>query len=291
MQKKNKRKRAETAMIYLILAVLSSVSVSLLMRLSEKKVKGNVSLLLMNYMMCIILAISFTGFGDAAGGAAGKGTAIGLGIINGFFYLASFVLFQYNVAKNGVVLSSTFMRLGVLVSMVLSIAVFGERPEMLQSIGFVIAVGAIILIQTDKEKTAASFKAGLLLLLFLNGSADAMSKVYDEVGNPVYEEYFLLFTFIFAGMLCFALMLWRKERIGKAEMIYGLLIGIPNYFSARFLLKSLAHVPAVIAYPTNSVAVIVLISAAGVLFFKEKISRRQMAAMAAILAALVLLNI
>ena len=278
-------------MFYLMLAILSSVSVSLLMRLSEQKVKGNVSLLLMNYMMCIILAISFTGFGNSAGAGTGRTVAVGLGIINGFFYLASFVLFQYNVAKNGVVLSSTFMRLGVLVSMVLSIVVFGERPELLQVLGFIIAVGAIILIQTDKEKTTASFKAGLLILLLLNGSADAMSKVYDELGNPVFEEYFLLFTFIFAGILCFALMLWKKERIGKAEMLYGALIGIPNYCSARFLLKSLAHVPAVIAYPTNSVAVIVLISIGGVVFFKEKISRRQMTAMAAILAALVLLNI
>lgn len=278
-------------MIYLILAILSSVSVSLLMRLSETKVKGNVSLLLMNYMMCIILAVAFTGFGSVEMSGTGKGMAIGLGIINGFFYLASFVLFQYNVMKNGVVLSSTFMRLGVLVSMVLSIAVFGERPETLQIIGFFIAVSAIILIQTDKGKTSVGFKAGLLILLLLNGSADAMSKVYDEIGNPVYEEFFLLFTFIFAGILCFALMLWRKERIGKAELLYGMLIGIPNYFSARFLLKSLAHVPAVIAYPTNSVAVIVLISAGGVVFFKEKISKRQMTAIAAILVALVLLNI
>lgn len=278
-------------MIYLFLAILSSVSVSMLMRLSEKRVSNNVSLLLMNYVMCTVLGLYFTGFEGFAASLPGKGVAIGLGIINGIFYLMSFVLFQYNVKKNGVVLSSTFMRLGVLVSMVLSIAVFGERPEFLQVIGFVIAIGAILLIQTDKEKTTVSFKAGLFILLLLNGSADVMSKIYDEVGNPACEEYFLLFTFIFALLLCAGLVWKRGEKVGRAEVVYGMLIGIPNYFSARFLLKSLAHIPAVIAYPTNSVAVIVLISAGGVLFFKEKISRRQMAAMAAILVALVLLNI
>ncbi len=278
-------------MLYLVLAILSSVSVSLLMRLSEKHVKNNVSLLLMNYIMCTVLAMYFTGFDGLMEPLPGKGTAIGLGIINGIFYLMSFVLFQYNVKKNGVVLSSTFMRLGVLVSMILSIVVFKERPEFLQLVGFFIALAAIFMIQTDKEKTSAKFKAGLLLLLLLNGSADAMSKVYDEVGNPAFEEYFLLFTFVFALLLCFCLVCLRKERIGISEVFYGMLIGIPNYFSARFLLKSLAHVPAVIAYPTNSVAVIILISAGGVLFFKEKISRRQKGAMAAILVALVLLNI
>ena len=146
-----------------------------------------------------------------------------------------------DVKKNGVVLSSTFMRLGVLVSMVLSIAVFGERPEFLQVIGFVIAIGAILLIQTDKEKTTVSFKAGLFILLLLNGSADAMSKIYDEVGNPACEEYFLLFTFIFALLLCAGLVWKRGEKVGRAEVVYGMLIGIPNYFSARFLLLALGE--------------------------------------------------
>ena len=278
-------------MIYLILAILSSVSVSLLMRFSEQKIKNNVSLLLMNYVMCMILGVYFTGMEGLTGPSPGKGMAIGLGLVNGFFYLISFVLFQYNVKKNGVVLSSTFMRLGVLVSMVLSIAVFGERPKALQIAGFIIALASIVLIQTDKEKTSAQFKAGLLLLLLLNGSADAMSKVYDEVGNPASEEIFLLVTFLFAFLLCLGLVFLRKERPGMAEIVYGMLIGIPNYFSARFLLKALADVPAVIAYPTNSVAVIILISGGGILFFHEKISKRQMGAMAAILIALVLLFI
>ena len=278
-------------MIYLILSILGSVAVSFFMRMSEKTVKGSASLLLVNYMMCIVLAMLFTGGGNVAPGTPGKGIAIGLGVINGFFYLSSFVLFKYNVSKNGVVLSSIFMRLGILVSMILSIVVFGERPEVLQLIGFVIAVAAIVLIQTDKEKTTAGFKAGLLLLLLMNGSGDAMSKVYDELGNPSYGEFFLLFTFLVAGILCFLLMLYKKERVGRAELFYGLLIGIPNYFSARFLLKSLAQVPAVIAYPTNSVAVIVLITIGGVILFKEKISKRKWIALIMIGVALCFLNL
>lgn len=278
-------------MVYLILAILSSVAVSFLMRLSENKVKGNVSLLLMNYVMCAALGLYFTGSEGFTFSLPGRRTAILLGAVNGIFYLVSFLLFQYNVKKNGVVLSSTFMRLGVLVPMILSITVFQERPDFFQIIGFLIAMGAIVLIQTDKEKTMASFKAGLMLLLLLNGSGDAMSKIYDEIGNPASKEYFLLFTFVFALILCLGLVIKKKEKPGAAEIGYGILIGIPNYFSARFLLKSLAYVPAVIAYPTNSVAVIVLISIGGFLFFREKISRRQMAAMTAVLAALVLLNI
>ena len=118
-----------------------------------------------------------------------------------------------------------------------------------------------------------------------------MSKVFEEVGDPALSEQFLLYTFAAALVLCAALMLRRKQRPGKWEVLFGLLIGIPNYFSARFLLRSLESLPAVIAYPTFSVGTILVITATGLGLFRERLSRRQWLAVAIILLALVLLNI
>ena len=70
-----------------------------------------------------------------------------------------------------------------------------------------------------------------------------------------------------------------------------MLIGIPNFFSSKFLLLSLGGVPAVIAYPTYSVATLMTVTLAGVCFFKEKLGNRQWIALGVILVALVLLNI
>jgi Na+-driven multidrug efflux pump len=42
-----------------------------------------------------------------------------MGVVNGVFYLAGFVLFRVAVKRCGVVLSATFMKLGLLVTMVL----------------------------------------------------------------------------------------------------------------------------------------------------------------------------
>ena len=68
------------------------------------------------------------------------------------------------------------------------------------------------------------------------------------------------------------------------------MIGVPNYFSARFLLHALSTVPAVIAYPVYSVATIVSITLAGVFFFKEHLTKRQWIALGIILIAVALLN-
>ena len=74
-------------------------------------------------------------------------------------------------------------------------------------------------------------------------------------------------------------------------MIFGLILGIPNYFSARFLLLALGSVPAVITYPFYSVATILVVSVLGVFLFRERISRQKWGALGIILAALVLLNL
>ena len=278
-------------MIYLILAIISSALVSIIMRLSEKHVSGNVGMLAVNYLMCITIAGIGSGFGNLFPQVDGFGFTLGLGLFNGLLYLAGFVLLQVNVKRNGVVMSSTFMKLGVLVSMVVSIGFFGEKPEVFQVIGFLLAVAAIILINFEKEQTTMGFKAGLILLLLAGGGGDAMSKVFEVLGNPELSEQFLLYTFGSALILCIALMVYKKEKPGKLELLFGLLIGVPNFYSAKFLLKALGSVPAVITYPTYSIATIVVVSLTGVLFFKEKVGKRQKIAMGIIFVALALLNI
>jgi len=56
-------------------------------------------------------------------------------------------------------------------------------------------------------------------------------------------------------------------------------------------LKSLDSIAAVIVYPVYSVATILLVTLIGTCFFKERLGRLQWIALAAILLALVLLNI
>jgi multidrug transporter EmrE-like cation transporter len=86
-------------------------------------------------------------------------------------------------------------------------------------------------------------------------------------------------------------MLAKKQKIGRMEILFGALLAIPNYYSARFLLKAVGQVPAVVAYPTYSVGTIIATSIVGICLFHETINRRQKVALVGILIALVCLNI
>lgn len=273
---------------YLFLAICSSVCVSLVMRLSAKQAKGSLWMLSSNYLMCLFIALCFTGFENVAPPLPGLGQALTLGGVNGVFYLASFVIYQRSVAKNGIVLSSTFMKLGLLVP--IAVSVIWEVPTIIQIIGFLIALAGIILI-TGGNDNSARFSPGLIVLLVLGGSANAMSEVFEEVGNGNLSSQFLLYTFGAALLLCTVLALLKKEKPNRYTLLYGLLIGIPNYFSARFLLLSLGSVPAMIAHPTYSVVSVAAVAVMGVCAFRERLSRRQWLAMGLILLCLVLLNL
>ena len=276
-------------MPYLLLAIFSSSAIAILMRLSSGKIQNNVAMLAMNYLMCTLLSMGFSGLGSLF--PAGSTLTLLMGTAQGLLYLVSFLLLNISTARNGVVLSSVFMKLGLLVPMVLSIFLFGELPSALQLIGFVMALTAIFLINFEPGQKQIRMNWLLLLLLLGGGSGDAMAKIFETWGDPSLASHFLLYTFLTALILCLALMKYKQQRIGRAELLFGLAIGIPNFFSAKFLLAALNSLPAVIVYPTYSVATMLVVTLAGALFFREKLNRNQWLALVIILLALVFLNI
>ena len=279
-------------MLYLILAIFCSSMVQFVMRLSTEKVKNNMSMLAVCYVACTLIAAAYTGFGNLFPRAEGMAAAGGLGFLQGLLYLLAFILLQYNDHKNGVVLSASFMKLGLLVPIGVSILFFGEEPGIFHILGFIIAIPAIILINHDPQKTtAATAKLALIVLLLVGGMGDVMAKLYQELGTPDLASQFLLYTFGSALILSLGLLIWKRERPGKAELIFGVLVAIPNYFSSKFLLAALAQLDAVITYPCYNVGTILVATLVGVFFFRERLRKNQWAAMAAIVAALILLNL
>ena len=277
---------------YLFLAILSSALIAVIMRLSSGKVHANLSMLAANYLVCLLLAAAFGKFQVFPVTQPGFPLTVIMGGVNGALYLLGFVLLQYNTRKNGVVLSSVFIKLGLLVPMVLSVFLFREIPTWVQTVGFVLAVAAIVLINYEKDAGGKrNGKLFLVLMLLAGGAGDAMSKVFSVYGAQSLGDAFLFYTFLSALVLCVLAAASGKERPHPAALLFGFLVGIPNFFSARFLLLALGRLPAVIVYPTYSVATLLLVTLAGVAAFRERLKKKQWIALVIILAALVLLNV
>lgn len=279
-------------MLSLFLAVISSSLVSIVMRLSTGKVRHNMGMLTMNYAVCALLSGLFGGFQGAFALTDPRiGMTLGMGAVNGALYMAGFVLMQSNVRNNGVVLSSIFQKLGLLVTLVISVVFYREMPDLLQGIGFCLAIFAIILMNYQKGAAAGGARWMLFAMLLSCGMADAMAKIFKESAVAVLEGQFLFYTFAVAMLLCLAVMAGKRQKIGLREMFFGTMIAVPNFFSSKFLLGALESLSGVIVYPVFSVGTILTVTLAGVLVFRERLSAKQWIGILVILVALVLLNI
>ena len=105
----------------------SSALISIIMRLGESRIQNNISTLAVNYAVCLLLSLVYSAGSGALATAVSDRMVIILGLISGFFYFGSFALYQYNIFRNGVLMTAAFMKLGVLVPVLLAVIAFGER--------------------------------------------------------------------------------------------------------------------------------------------------------------------
>ena len=283
-------------MFYLIAGFICSALVSIVLKISDKKEYDRYGMLAVNYLTCLIPFLisqrnkSFPPFDSDFI------FCLLLALVNGAMYLAGMAINQMNVKRNGAVLQASFARLGVMVPC-LAIVFFGERPSLLQAGGIIVVLAAFCIMNIRKknedEKSARTKPAFFLLLmgLLFGGLADSMLKVFEELGSASLDEWFMGLTFISAAIMCIIMTIAGKGKIWKTEIITGMCLGIPNYLSSLFLLKSLSSVSAYIAYPTYSVGAILAVIAASTLFFHEKLSAYSRISVLMIIAAIVMLNV
>ncbi|MGN8969797.1 EamA family transporter [Intestinimonas sp. HCP28S3_D6] len=279
-------------MIFLLLALLSSSVLAIVLKYLNSSSPYGVYFV--NYIICTLLAFATM---EPKALYNNDITPCWLGGITGLLYLASLYANGYSIHKNGAILSSVFTRLGVLVPILLSVMLFGERPTMPQELGIALAVVAAVMMNGLPRK-AENHATGnkiyllpLLLTLLLNGTSDAMSKVFTQLGRRQDDGLFMFYIFLFAGLATLTILVKERRPPTGRDIFFGVLVGVPNFLSSRLLLAALAELPAFLVYPSYSVGVILTISVVSFFLFHERLNSRQMGAAGITLGALVLLNL
>lgn len=285
----------------MLLAILGGAAVSIALKIFSSESGNRFGIILGNYLTCIVLAVLFL---------PEKGQIVSFptvplvcGLVAGCFYVGGLVSMQSSIGKNGAAITAAFAKLGLIVSVGLSLF-FGERPGVMQLVGVALALVAMVVMNVGGKRKAAADKAAgasksgaflLLLVLLAGGGSEGMSKVFDQVGSEAEKPLFLFYLFSMAAVLTGALALLEYRRTKKKlrwqDLAAGVAVGAPNYLSSLWLLKSLSAVPGTVAYPVVSGGAIVVVTLVSVLFLHEKPTRRQAIGLGLILVSLVLLNL
>ena len=106
---------------------------------------------------------------------------------------------------------------------------------------------------------------------------------------------YILLVFLTAGLITVILLLKEYRKTGRPgrprDYLAGVAVGVPNYFSSSLLLRSLASLPAFIAYSVFSVGTVLFITLFSMMVFKEKPGKYQLIGLGLIAVSLVLLNL
>ena len=215
-----------------------------------------------------------------------------VGCIAGFFFFSSFIYYQKSVKDNGVGISGTFAKLGILIPMIFSIIIWKEFPETFQWIGIGLSLISIVIVNLSSESLEKlDIKPTLILLFILGGMAEFSNKIYQNYALNDYKSVFLFCIFFVAFSISIILTFKNKAKFNIKDILTGFAVGIPNLFSSYFLILSLDTVKASVAYPVFTAGSILLINLGGFFIFKEKISRKNKFAIVLIVTALILINI
>lgn len=143
-------------MIYLFLATCSSAVMAIVLRMFQDSKGNRYGIILGNYLVCIL--ISFLSLPDRSLVLHGSFFTIICGIIGGIFFVAGLVTMQTSTKLNGATLTAVFSKMGLVISLAVSIFVFGERPGPMQAAGVILVLAALVLINSSGEEQDQSGK-------------------------------------------------------------------------------------------------------------------------------------
>src|SRR5690606_30909814 len=186
--------------------------------------------------------------------------------------------------RSGVSVASVATKMSLAIPVLMGVVLYGDRLSPWQLLGILLALAAVYLASLKEERIKLKFKdLWLPLLVFLgSGIIDTAIKYFEEM--HLQDREIPLFSAMIFGCaalsgLIFVGALSRKSppKVRGRDLIGGVCLGVPNYFSIYFMIQALrweAFNSAAI-FTLNNVGIVLLSTLVGILVFKERLSPKN----------------
>ena len=202
-------------------------------------------------------------------------------LIIGLLFIITFNLLAYGTQKIGIAISTVANKMSMIIPVIIGIYLFKETLGIVKLIGIILAISAIYMTSTKGGKLSFDKKyVPIILLIFIGqGMADGtLSWAQKFTITPENTPLFFACTFLSAGILGSLFLLYelivKKIRFQTKSILWGIALGIPNYLTLQFFVRSLQSpvLESSQVFPVVNMAVIILSAVGGILLFKEKLT-------------------
>lgn len=272
-------------MIFIFLCIFCSVLVSVMLKLAKRYHIDVYQAVTWNYSAAILLTWFF--FKPHISISTLQGTPLYIYAALGILLPILFLVIAASVRLAGIVRTDAAQRLSLFIPVLSAFIIFNEKSDTIKIISICIGFIAILCLIPWSQKRTVRRKASNpwyhLVLIFLGmGVIDVLLKqVAKFTVVPFTTSLFIIF--IIAFVVAFIGLIYqvatKKMRFSWPHILIGWILGAANFGNIFFYIKahqSLAKKPSAV-FSVIDIGIIIFGALAGLLLFKEKLSRLNFA--------------
>lgn len=285
-------------MIYLLLSILASSVIFLVFKLFDTYKINTFQAIVFNY---IIACLSGFIAHNRPLNLAEISTAPWLpgALFLGVLFIVIFNLMAITTQRNGLSVVSVATKMSVVIPILFGLIYYREASGIFKILGILLALIAVYLVSIKNEKLTPFKSKNLIfpILVFIgSGVIDTTIKFLEDkyVGEQdvslfsaiIFAMAFLLGIFVLIYQLIF-----KNETIKLKNILGGIALGTPNYFSIYFLVRALRtpSLDSSTIFTLNNIGIVLLATLIGLLFFREKLSPKNWLGIGLALLSIVLI--
>ena len=204
--------------------------------------------------------------------------------------IMSYNILGFRVLKSGSMAFYTLFLMcgGMFVPYVWGVLFLNEKLSLMHLAGLILIISAIALTANDKKMPGKRILALCVIIFFLNGISSVAAKMHqiEKTYFCITETEFVIATgiakFIIAAIAYMVVKIGKKDKnadkCNKSGFAWGVfLIVLSTLLSGLSYILQLngaKNLPATVLYPLITGGTIIFSSVAGIIFFKEQISKR-----------------
>lgn len=282
-------------MIWLILGILCASLLFVIFRLFQKWNIDTFQAIVVNYIVASIAGFIFSQNKSCHISETIYQSWFYMSLLLGSMFIGVFYLMAISSQRAGISVTSVAAKMSLIIPILAGIYIYAEYPDTPQWIGIVLAIPAIILTIAQKEKTSNRAWYLPVAIFIASGIIDTLvtysqNKLVAKNDFPMFSA--LLFSMAAVWGLLFYI-IFVRSKINIRNVIGGIILGIPNYFSIYFLLSALESEVLLsgTTVAVNNIGVVMVSALTGIIFMGETLGVKNIIGILLAIGSILLISL
>jgi drug/metabolite transporter (DMT)-like permease len=288
-------------MIYLFLSIFFSTIILVIFRMFRRYEVNTFQAIVYNYIIAFIVGFGLYGH-EWRSEHLEQGTWIPYAFIIGALFIGLFLLMGKSSQENGIGITSVTVKMSLAIPVAMAIFLYNENIYLAKVVGIIGALIGVFLItfqrKSQRKKGSPNNVIFLIILFFGSGALDTLLNYVERVASgDLSLALFSAIGFGIAGVIglivLFGALIMKKQRFHWKNVLGGIVLGVPNFFSIYFLMMAVRYpdLDDSITYALNNVGIVMASFLIGIIVFKESITSLKIVGGVVAIIAIFLLTV